>query len=148
MSVGSFRGVRTWVVVFLAAGATCAVSCATREAGKEPVFPNEHVVLLRPGHVQGQRVLVAVPNHLVVSGYETNPPSVVIWSYPPGTTARIKFNSSKPPIPDPACDDAAGECRLSLPRGLAKHIPYKYTTTGSDAQGPYAPNDPDIEVDR
>ncbi len=154
MSVGSVKGARTWAVVFLAAGAACATSCASRnesdgKSGGTMTGPKEHVVVVRAEKQNnGKKKGIAYPNHLPVPGYDPAvPDSEVIWSYR-FSSMRITFKPSDPSIPDPKCDDAAGECTLLLPRGLKLHKKYLYTITGSDADGPFDPNDPDIEVDR
>ena len=154
MSVGSFRGVRTWAIVFLAAGAVCTASCATKsetdvKSGGTKAGPKEHVVLVRAEKQNnGKKKGIAYPNHLPVSGYDpAAPDSVVIWAYR-FPKMNVTFKPSTPAIPDPKCDNAVGECTLLLPAGLTPHKKYPYTIFGADADGPFDPNDPDIEVDR
>jgi hypothetical protein len=154
MSVGSFNGVRTWAIVFLAAGAVCSTSCAPKNAkdGKPDgtrAGSKEHIVLVRAEKQNnGKKKGIPVPKHLLVSGYDpAAPDSVVIWAYR-FPKMSVTFKPSTPPIPDPKCDDAVGECTSLLPAGLTKNTKYSYTITGADADGPFDPNDPDIEVDR
>lgn len=150
MNVGSLRRVPSWAIAFLVTGAACSTSCASHEApnGKSHE-PKEHVVLVRAEkQSNGKKKGVAYPNHLPVRGYsQTAPDSVVIWSYR-FPSLRIKFKPSDPAIPDPRCDDSIGECRLPLPPGLKFRTQYPYTISGSDADGPFEDNDPEIEVDR
>ncbi len=148
MNVGFLRRLAPSIVVSLAAGAAGCVCCPPA-VPLRLVHPKEHAVLLRAEKQPGGRwKAIAHPDHLVVSGYATNPESVVIWAYRHKAT-RITFKQSKPAIPDPACDDAAGECRLNLPRGLSPDTQYRYTITGKyDDGNDLEPNDPDIEVDR
>jgi hypothetical protein len=148
MNAGLLRRVAPSIVAFLAAGAAGCACCPT-VVPQNLVYPKEHVVLLRAERQQnGRWKAIAFPDHLVVSGYSVNPESIVIWPYRHKST-RITFKPSKPAIPDPACNDESGECRLTLPRGLSAGTRYKYTITGKlDDGSELEPNDPDFEVDR
>lgn len=148
MNVGSFRRVPFGAVVLVA---VCSTSCATKEArsARPPVFPKEHAVVLHAEKQgNGRWKAIATPDHLVVSGYLANSESVVLWAFRHKST-RITFKPSKPAIPDPTCDDASGECRLTLPKGLEPGVRYRYTIAGRyDDANELDPNDPDIEIDR
>jgi hypothetical protein len=148
MTVGSSRRVPLYAAVFLAAGAAGSACCTTQKI--HPVPSHENVDLLRSERQpNGRQKAIAHPDSIKIRGYHSEDPnSVVIWAYRHKST-RIKFEASTPPIPDPACDDAAGECTLKLPRGLARGKQYKYTVTGKhDDTTDLDPNDPFIEVDR